>query len=169
MTVNLADLDVGDTIELTAERLKELLEYDPTLGRFTWKVSNNGYVKVGSIAGCLDPKGYVQIRIDRKLYKGHRLAWLYMFGEFPKEHLDHIDGDRANNRIENLRAATIRENSQNRKEHRGGHLVGTSFNKRVKKWESYIQINGKRKRLGYFETQQEAHSAYLKECEGLVS
>lgn len=101
-------------IMLTQDRLRELLHYDPDTGVFT-NIKPRHRVKVGDIAGSNSGKGYLQIQIDQKRYSAHRLAWLYTYGRFPEEFIDHINGNPSDNRIVNLREVTQRENLQNRK------------------------------------------------------
>ena len=147
---------------ITQKELKELLEYDENTGVFTWLCDSGSKKVKNKIAGNINNKQYVVIKINRKNYKAHRLAWLYINGEWPKNQIDHINGIRDDNRIINLRNVTKRENQQNRKEHRKGNLVGATFNKTANKWQSQIQINGKQKFLGLYNTELEAHEAYLK-------
>lgn len=149
---------------LTHMRLKELLDYDPETGMFTWKISNrNSPIKIGSEAGTLDSGGYCQIKIDGTHYKAHRLAWLYVHNNWPKYQIDHINGIRADNRLANLRAATSSENSQNQrcanKDSKTG-LLG--IYPHGKKYVAQIRLNGKTHRLGIFQTPEEAHEVYLK-------
>jgi hypothetical protein len=147
---------------ITQKELKELLQYNENTGIFTW-LCDKGTNKVkNKIAGSIHSGGYLTIRINRKRYLAHRLAWLYIYGEWPKNQIDHINGIRDDNRIENLRNVTTRENQQNRKEHRNGKLVGCNFHKPAKKWRAHIQINGKQIYLGLYNTEQDAHEAYLK-------
>ncbi|MFP5340357.1 MAG: HNH endonuclease signature motif containing protein, partial [Gammaproteobacteria bacterium] len=102
--------------QLSQDRLKQLLNYDPETGRFSWKVSARTKRPDRPFgAGCLSPAGYVVLRVDQKLYPAHRLAWLYMNGSWPSKDLDHIDGRRVNNAIANLREAEQVENQQNRR------------------------------------------------------
>ena len=84
---------------LTAERLREVLDYDPDTGVFTRKVRTASSVKVGDVAGSLNGKGYIRIRVDGRLYFAHRLAWLYVHGEWPVDQVDHINGIKNDNRI----------------------------------------------------------------------
>lgn len=146
---------------ITQKELKELLHYDENTGIFTWLVSKAKSIKIGDIAGKLQHTGYISIKINKKEYLAHRLVWLYIKGEWPKNQIDHINGIRDDNRIENLRNVTHRENHQNRIKHRDGHLVGTTYDKQRQKWKSQIQINGRQKSLGHYNTQQDAHEAYL--------
>ena len=149
---------------ITSERLKELVIYEPTTGIFTWRISRGGCVKQGATAGSLT-NGYVSIAIDAKRYKAHRLAWLYVFGVWPKDEIDHIDTNKSNNRIANLREATHSENMQNQRSSpktSATGLMGAHFYKRTKKWQASITVGGNLKHLGYFNTANEAHDAYLK-------
>lgn len=100
---------------ITQARLKELLSYDPATGVFIWKVTRNGKMKVGLPAGSIDREdGYVEICLDRRDYKAHRLAWLYVTGAWPVYGIDHIDRDKTNNRFINLRDVPHSVNLKNR-------------------------------------------------------
>jgi len=131
--------------------LKKLLNYDENTGIFTRRISLHGKVKVGDIAGTIANDGYCHIRVDSKRYQAHRLAWLYVHGEWPTNQIDHINGIRNDNRIANLREATRSENQQNRKTSNynstSGYL-GVSVNKDA--YTSYIRLNGKIIYLGRF-------------------
>lgn len=143
---------------LKESRVKELLIYDEKTGVFSWRCNRGGAAKTGSQAGAIDSKGYRQIRVDMTLYLAHRLAWLYVNGSFPDGDLDHIDRNPKNNAIENLRICTHAENHQNvglRKDSSSG-FSGVSFVKASRKWLAYININGKRVRIGLFESIDEA-------------
>jgi hypothetical protein len=146
---------------LTQQRLKEILSYNPEMGLFTW-LASAGRAKVGDVAGTINGQGYRHIKIDGKKHLGHRLAFLYMNGAFPKEHTDHIDGNPANNRWSNLRECTRAENLQNKASHKNSSskYPGVCWHKQCKKWKTQIMINGKRKFLGYFETEEAAYQAY---------
>ena len=148
---------------LTQERLKELLHYDLDTGLFTWINSTNRSIKIKSVAGGKTSKGYTQIRADKKLYLAHRLAWLYVYGDFPENFLDHVNEKPSDNRISNLRLATHQENGHNKstphKNNTSGFL-GVIWQKPNKKWLAQIRINGKRKHLGLFNTSEDASEAY---------
>jgi hypothetical protein len=151
------------TKQITVDELKNLLDYCPESGIFRWKVSNKN-VKLGQVAGC-STDGRILIGINKSLYKAHRLAWLYVYGELPDLQIDHIDGNEANNRIANLRLATNAENGQNKKKARRDSqtgLIGVTLHKRSGLFRATIQVEGKRQSLGYYKTAEEAHQAYLK-------
>lgn len=148
---------------LTAARLRELLHYDPETGAFTCRVKRGNW-HVGQTVGCLDTKDkYPRIRLDYVLHLSHRLAWLYVYGEWPKQ-LDHIDGDRTNSRIANLRDVSQTWNAQNlhgpRVDNSTGRL-GVTFCKDTKKWRAKIQANGASIEVGRFSSLDEASNAYL--------
>jgi hypothetical protein len=149
---------------LTQERLKELLSYDPATGVFVRVKRTKNQYGIGSIAGNSDASGYQRITIDGKNFKAHRLAWLYMTGAFPSEQIDHIDRNPGNNRFANLRAVTQSENQHNsgkRKDNNSGYK-GVSYQMDAKKWAVRICINNVKIYLGIFHTPEEANAAYLK-------
>ncbi len=88
---------------LTQSTLKSLLHYDPETGEFRWLTSSSNRAPMGTIPSNLSSDGYLRIRVAGKQYRAHRLAWLYVYGKFPSEHIDHINHDILDNRIENLR------------------------------------------------------------------
>ena len=136
---------------LTQELLKKLLHYDPETGVFTCKIGR-GAAKYGSVAGGIEAYGYVGIRIHYKRHKAHRLAWLYMTGEFPAHQIDHINHIRDDNRFSNLREVTPAENSRNvhiRKVNVSG-VNGVHWDKLNRKWKVSIGVNGKHIHGGYF-------------------
>ena len=148
--------------ELAAERLRDLLSYDPDTGHFRWKVSNSNRCKVGDIAGFKETEGRIQIRIDNKTYRAHRLAWLHTYGRWPQHQIDHINHDQSDNRLSNLREATNQENSRNMRKKNSSGLRGAQWSPRVGRWKSEIRTNSGKKFLGWFKTKEEAHSAYVK-------
>ena len=138
--------------QLTQEYLKSILHYDLDTGIFTWKVNKSKRSKIGNVAGYLD-NGYVRIEINNIQYRAHRLAWLYVYGEMPKSLIDHIDGNRSNNKISNLREATYQANSENYKTPRTNKsgVKNVSWYKGLNKWVVSINIKKTKKTIGYFE------------------
>jgi len=146
---------------LTQARLKELLSYDPLTGEFTNIKSGKGRKPVGSVVGSLNNTGYISSMIDQKNYLHHRLAWLYTHGYFPPEDVDHIDGVRTNNRLENLRLASRYQNCQNAAR-RSDNSSGTPGVVQVgKRWRSRVTLLGVHHHVGYFDTSEAAREAYL--------
>ncbi len=144
------------------DTLKSLLHYDKASGVFRWLKSSGGRAKAGKEAGCNRPDGYVSIRVNGTRFLAHRLAWLYEFGRMPDGILDHINGNRSDNRIDNLREATYSLNHQNR----GIMSINTSgfigVSKRAySRWRASITVDGKFISLGSFATKEEASAAYL--------
>lgn len=147
--------------ELTQERLKELLLYDPNTGCFVWLKKTSNRVFAGQIAGAKDAYGYTLIGVDGSRYFAHRLAWFYVHGYFPPQYIDHVNGDRCDNRIGNLRLCTPAENQQNKKPKRGRSLPMGVMEKDGR-FRAEITILGKKRNLGRFNTAEEAHLAYLR-------
>ena len=146
---------------ISAERLRELLRYDPGTGDFTCLV-DRGKAKIGTVAGTINPEGYVIIEIDHRSYRAHRLAWLYMTGEWPKGQVDHRDGSRAYNAWSNLREATQTQQNGNRGVDRRNTsgLKGVSWHKHSQRWRATILFEGRCRHLGYFDEKAVAHEAY---------
>jgi len=142
---------------LNQEYLKEILHYDPETGIFTWRVKKVYFLKVNDIAGYLD-QGYRKIRINSKGYRAHRLAFLYMNGEFPPDQVDHINHVKDDNRWCNLRMVTSSENQRNLKMSKTNTsgFVGVSWHKGSKKWRVELLIKGKKKCFGLFKDINEA-------------
>jgi hypothetical protein len=149
------------TCTLTAERLRELLHYDPATGVFTWRV-NRVRARAGNRAGCAHSRGYRRISIDGAAYFEHRLAFLYMTGAWPKCEGDHENGKRADNRWENLRDATRAQQGQNRAARAKGtsQRLGVSFFPQSGKWRAQISRDGRKYHLGIFPTEELAAAAY---------
>jgi len=138
---------------LTQKELKELLHYDPDTGVFRWLSNHGNQVYSGDIAGYLDKTNcYVQIRLNYKLYMAHRLAFLYMTGEFPSIHTDHINHIRNDNRWINLRHITQQENQKNHKRHKDNKsgVMGVGWKNDRNKWRVRISVSTKEVHLGYF-------------------
>lgn len=145
------------------DRLKECLHYDPETGIFRWKIKCAIQIKIGDVAGNVNHQGYFRITIDYKCYLAHRLAWLYVYGELPKNNIDHIDGDKLNNAISNLRNVTQSINCQNRKKAQINNRTGyLGVSKHRNKYQATININGINTYLGIFHTAQLASKSYLK-------
>ena len=135
------------------ERVRELLDYNPDTGVFTWKVKRGGKAQAGTVAGYEHVTGYWYIAIDKKYYPAHRLAWLYIHGVEPENDIDHINHQRSDNRISNLREATRSQNCANK--------VGTKgFIFRRGLYEVYVKVFQKRHFIGCFKTEDEAREAY---------
>jgi hypothetical protein len=141
----------------------ERIAYDPSTGDLRWTVAGRGINK-GAIAGSVTRAGYRQVRVGFKVYRAHRLAWFLVHGKWPDGEIDHINGDRADNRLANLRVVDRAGNSQNRrKAHRDSShgLLGAAWNRQHKRWQAKIMANGKRHHLGYFDTAEAAHAAHM--------
>lgn len=148
--------------KVTQLELKDSLLYDPETGLFTWKITSGSAI-CGEVAGGAGVDGYIRLGIRHKRYLAHRLAWLYMYGVWPKNEIDHVNGDRSDNRICNLREATHIENTQNigkRPNNKSGY-IGVHWHKLTSKWVAAIRTNGKQHHLGLFDTPELAYEAYL--------
>lgn len=152
-------------MKLTQKVLKTLLHYNEETGVFTWHKDNTRPVQEGQTAGRIHTEGYRRIMISYRFYHASRLAWLYVYGKWPRGEIDHINGNRSDDRLSNLREVTHRVNQQNLSVHRQGHLPGTTKTKipgLTKPWRSRVYYNGRSHFLGCFATQEEAHIAYTK-------
>lgn len=146
---------------LSSARLKELLNYSPDTGVFTWTADVSTKAHKGKVAGHLSSMGYVKIRVDGKLESAHRLAVLYMQGSLPEEDVDHINGTRSDNRWTNLRQCSRAENCQNmgRVRSNTSGVTGVHYDKATCKWMAYIGSGLKLHHLGRFSTLGEALAA----------
>lgn len=148
---------------LTAERLREVLHYDPETGVFTrleskaWNASGSGEVQP-----C---RGYIHLYVDGKRYPAHRLAWLYVYGCWPRDLIDHRNGDRSDNRICNLREADHKLNRENqhcaRSDNLSSGVIGVHWSAYHKKWKAHIRVDGRLQHLKYCSSVEEASSVYL--------
>ncbi len=148
---------------INVARLRELMTYDPETGEFMF-VKRRGYRKAGEKAGSITAFGYWRIRIDGKEYPAHRLAWLYVHGVWPENDLDHINLDKLDNRMTNLRIATPAQNNANQPLtiRNSSGFKGATWHKRCQKWQAAIKVSGKNIHLGLFESAEAAHDAYIK-------
>jgi len=150
---------------LTQERLKEVLDYNSETGVFIWKIYS-GRIKAGYVAGNINKRGYATIGIDGEIYRSHRLAWFYVYGKWPDDQIDHINGQRSDNRICNLRDVTNQVNAQNLKRatrvKTSTDYLGVYKTTNIKPWRAQIDIDKKTRHIGYYKTPEEANEAYLK-------
>ena len=150
----------------TQLELHSLLNYDQITGTFRWAVQR-WRRKVGDLAGSIDSHGYVQISVKGRLFLAHRLVFLHVHGKLPDGLIDHINGDRMDNRLANLRPAMPEINAQNLrkapKSNMSSGLLGVTrvTGKTPGKWQARITANGKQRYLGVFESPDIAHAAYL--------
>ncbi len=149
---------------LTAARLRELLHYDPLTGIFKRRISTSQNARAGDVAGSIEAAGYIRIAVDGKRYRAHRLAWLYMTGEWPALMVDHEDTNKQNNRWINLREATHSSNCQNikrsHKDSSTGHL-GVTFCVRRQLFIARIWDGKHNRYLGQYDDPEMAHQAYV--------
>lgn len=145
----------------TAERVRELLDYDPATGTFTWRV-RCGRQAAGKPAGCVGPNGYVLVSIDGTLLTAHRLVWFLETGEWPESDIDHRDLDTAHNQIDNLRLATRAQNNANCLPHKNNTsgFKGVHWDKKNEKWVAQITVNRKNRKIGRFLRIEDALAAY---------
>lgn len=147
--------------KLTQERLKQLLHYNPNTGIFTRKKQIQGSSAIGTEAGYKNTRGYIAIMVDWRLYVAHRLVFLYMYGYIPEGEVDHIDRNRGNNRLDNLREATRQCNARNAgmlSNNKSG-IKGVYFFKITGRWGANIKVNKKSIFLGYHLKKEDAAMA----------
>jgi len=167
-------------MELTAEIARELLTYNPDTGKLYWKERPAKYFKNLKRVACFHSRhtGKETFRdhvsygkesdkyrlrgvIFGKKYYAHRIAWLIYYGEWPKNHIDHINQDPTDNRIKNLRDVTNAENHKNQslyKNNKTGY-IGVHLHKKTNNYRAQIQVDGIKKSLGYYDTAEEAATA----------
>ena len=145
------------------ELINNLFHYCSNTGILSWKVKR-GSAQVGSIAGCVRDNGYLDVRINKKLYRVHRIIWIMMYGYMPTKDIDHLNGERADNRLCNLREVSRGDNMHNlrgaTKRNKTG-LLGVSRHKFRKTWRARLCVDGNQIYLGVFETPNEAYIAYM--------
>lgn len=147
---------------ISAEYVRSVLEYDSLTGIFIWKVDICRGPRKHSTAGYIHPQGYYRVRLNGVTYLAHRIAWLHFYGEWPDGVIDHIDGNKANNQISNLRSVTQSVNAQNKRKastrNKSGFL-GVSVHRN--KFRSGIKASGKHISIGVFQSAEAAHEAYV--------
>ena len=150
----------------TQKELQEILDYNSNTGVFMWRKQRRG-IKTNVPLGTDNGFGYLRITVLGKSYYAHRLAWFYMQNEWPDQ-IDHINGKKSDNRLENLRNVTVQQNNQNKlkaQKNSDSKVLGVSWHKKASKWQAHICIYKERKYLGLFKSVEEAYKAYLKEKE----
>jgi hypothetical protein len=150
---------------LTQEKFKEFIIYEEKTGIFRWKAKTSKYssrIIIGAIIGSIETSGYRQIRIFNKTYQAHRLAWLYVYGVWPTNEIDHINGIKDDNRLCNLREASRSENNMNQalKSNNTSGNKGIDWRTSNNKWRARITVNEKQIHIGYFNTVDDAINAY---------
>jgi hypothetical protein len=148
----------------SAEVVRQLLEYNPQTGELSWRVKQ-GHVTPGKPVRCIGPGGYYRVTIAGRKLLAHRIAWLLVAGKDPgDQQIDHIDGNRLNNRFLNLRLASNAQNQWNkpRSKNNTSGYKGVSFHKARQRWVAQVYSNGKRFFAGYHDTPELAHLAYRK-------
>ena len=141
---------------LTQKLLQNKLVYNPITGKFLWRTGKHKNKEAGTVKGSLPDNGYIEIQINKKSYKAHRLAWLYVYGTFPPKHLGHINQNRVDNRIANLRLADDALNSKNQSIYKNSPTGYHGVTAHGKRWRARINVRGKKIHLGVFDTIEEA-------------
>lgn len=154
-----------ESAEQMARLVRERLIYQPETGEFVWREARRNGVRAGDSAGTKNIKEglpYRYIQLSGRKYQAHRLAWLYVHGEWPSSAIDHINGNGLDNRIANLRLATPSQNRANSRldARNTSGAKGVSWNSRELKWQVFIGIEGKNKSLGLFSDKEAAAEAY---------
>ena len=144
----------------TFDYINSQLRYEPDTGLLFWKVRGGGR-RVNRPAGGVEVNGYIVIAVNKKRFKAHRLAWLLSTGRWPGNEIDHINYNKTDNRLVNLREATHKENMRNSRAQKNSKsgFVGVSFYPRYQKWRADIYVDGKTRTIGYFTTIDEAKIA----------
>ena len=149
---------------LPINMLRQVFVYDGDTGLVYWKIPRKNGVVAGGIAGSVDSSsGYARLCFRRKAYKTHRIAWALAYGEWPVMDIDHINGNRADNRLKNLRVASRTENIRSMKKRKNSACMlkgATPYKNRNDKFVAQIRIDGRQRKLGVFTSQQSAHDAY---------
>ena len=149
--------------KITQQKIRQILSFEPDSGTFRWR-ERHGNKAIGSIAGHADHLGYWKVKIQGHSYRAHKLAWLYVFGEWPTFPIDHIDGNKANNAIANLRDGSCGVNQQNvrrpQTNNKSGYL-GVHKRSDSKTYRVAISVDGVLRHFGGFKSAKDASDAYL--------
>lgn len=148
---------------ITQQLLRSKLRYAPETGHFYW-LEQRGRVVAGQKAGTPDYYGYTNIRVCGKVCKAHRLAWVYVYGDWPAGEIDHINGNRADNRLCNLRVVSSAQNKHNQhtlRSNKTSQFLGVSWLAIRNKWRAVIGVAGRTMHLGLFDSEHDAQQAYL--------
>lgn len=154
-------IDAMSKLIVTQTYLRSLFDYVESTGQLTWKLRRGSRAAAGNIAGTLKPNGYIAIHLNGQNFYAHRLIWMWAYGVWP-DTVDHINHDKQDNRLSNLRSITISENGHNQKlgnRNRSG-FIGVSWNAARNNWFSHICVAKQRRYLGSFPTAQDASAAY---------
>jgi hypothetical protein len=148
---------------ISAQLVRSLFEYNAETGALTWKVSRGNRIKIGDAVRNIDSKGYLRVTIGQRQYRAHRIVWLYVNGKFPAGHLDHVNCDRTDNRLANLRECDAQQNVANRRLNKNNTtgFKGVSLVTGGSSYMAGITYNRRRIHLGCFPTAEEAHAAYV--------
>jgi hypothetical protein len=148
-------------IDLTQEYVQEILHYFPETGELRWRFGNGRNVKPWQLAGSINGHGHRTIKINGKSMQAHRIIWLYVYGHFPSNVVDHKNRNASDNRLNNLRNVSQKDNAQNialPKHNKSGH-IGVSWVKTHNSWTVYVKVDGKNKWLGYYKDLKQAVTA----------
>lgn len=149
-------------IMITSDHIRSILQYDPNTGHFIWIKRTNRKDLLGKIAGSKTNTGYWAISVNNRKILSHRIAWIYVTGEWPTQHIDHINGNKKDNSFANLRQVTRFGNLQNMRKATKANKIGfLGVSAHQGKWRTQIMVNGKRIRASGFNTPEEAHEKYL--------
>lgn len=147
----------------TLDRVNELLDYRPETGDLIQRRNRGGTARQGGLAGHINPDGYRRVRVDGKQYMAHRLVWLISYKVWPPGEIDHINGKKDDNRIENLRGVTRAENEWNKPANKcnSSGYRGVTWDPDYQQWRARVSIDGRNVHLGRFNTAEEANCAYV--------
>jgi len=155
---------MADDLPTGYAQFSEYLSYDPETGDIRWIKRPGRRGAIGEIAGNIDRKGYRRISFKGRSYQGHRVAFILFLGEWPKGEIDHINGQRSDNRWRNLREASRSVNGQNihgPMAHNTSGFLSVYFHRKNRRWAAQIKVNKKSIHLGQFSTAKEAHACYV--------